>query len=118
MNSPVSIAVRKFFNSSSLHTREQAQYLFEQINKSILRTKMLYVDFSDISFISRSFADELVQLKSKSTQHDQIEFCCTTPNVSKMLEAVESTRNGKITSINIPVRRFTNTESLLSYFSE
>jgi hypothetical protein len=51
-------------------------------------------------------------------QKDQIVFCCTNSDIEQMFQAVENTQKGHPFHSHIPVHRFSNTESLLHYFSE
>jgi len=116
---PSSISVYSFFDSFSLHTREQARELFAAIETKTSHLKEpFYVDFSDIEFISRAFADELVQLRLQAKNKDLIEFCCVSSNIHNMLLAVERTQSKKPESIVFPIHKFENLESLLHFFSE
>lgn len=117
MTSPVSISVYDFFQSQGLHSREQAQDLFAAIIQKMRRQEDIWVDFSDIDFMSRSFADELVNLKMKSKQKRLINFCCTSASVREMLEAVEHTQIEKRDEKKLPVHRFDNIDSLFKYLS-
>jgi anti-anti-sigma regulatory factor len=111
------ISVLDFLQSSSLHTREQAHKLFEAIFQK--KNYELYIDFSGIEFISRSFADELVKLKSQfSTNKNYIEFCCLPRNVKQMFEAVEHTQSHNKIERFIPVHQFENWNSLMHFFEE
>jgi anti-anti-sigma regulatory factor len=113
------ISVLDFFQSSSLHTREQANKLFEVILKKLKKYSELHIDFSNIEFISRSFADELVKLKSQfSTAENYIEFCCLSRNVRQMLEAVEHTQSYSKREKYIPVRQFENWNSLMHFLEK
>lgn len=117
MKSPLSILVRDYFKTESLHSREQAQELFESILSLIRYNEEVWVDFSDIEFISRSFADELVHLKLSSLKRDFINFCCTSQEVKTMLEIVAYTQTNKSFEKKLPVYRFDNMEKLFKYFS-
>ena len=118
MRSPASISVRSQFHSSTLHSREQAQQLYTSIMMFIRNTDEIYIDFSEIQFVSRSFADELIYLTSASNRRNQIIFCCMNNSVDQMIQAVGNTQNGKSKHSDLPVHKFPNTESLLHYFSE
>lgn len=118
MKSTAPISVRSIFQSSNLHSREQAQELYKTIIKFIRTAREIYVDFSAIQFISRSFADELVHLTSQYREENQIQFCCMNPDIEQMILAVKNTQNGRVKHFNLPVHKFPNTESLLRYFSE
>ena len=117
MTSPVSISVRRFFNASALHTREQAEKLFAAVLDQLQPPEELFVDFSGIEFISRSFADELVKLKITSRRKRLINFCCTSSDIRSMLEAVEHTQTGNAKEPKVPIQRLDNLDSLMNFFS-
>lgn len=118
MKSPVTISVFALFKAPALHSREQAQYLFAAILKIMRDHEPIWVDFSDIEFISRSFADELVHLKANSKQRSLVNFCCTSKDVQNMLDTVEHTQLKKKAEEKLPVHRFDSLESLMKYFSK
>jgi len=118
MMSPVSISVHALFHSPTLHSREQANLLYSRIMKLIRENEEIYIDFSEIQFISRSFADELIHLSNSSKKMSQIVFCCMAYDVEQMIRAVTRTQNGRTSGNYLPVQRFPNTESLLRYFAE
>lgn len=112
------ISVLDFFQSSSLHTREQANRLFKAIQKKEKHDE-LFIDFSEIEFISRSFADELVKLKSQfSTKKNHVEFCCLSKDVKQMFEVVEHTQSYSKREKFIPVRQFENWNSLMHFLEK
>jgi anti-anti-sigma regulatory factor len=117
MTSPISISVHSFFNGSALHTREQADKLFTAILNDVQPPEEIFVDFSDIEFISRSFADELVNLKLTSREKKLINFCCTNSDVRAMLEAVEHTQTGIQKDRKLPIQRFDNLDNVMNFFS-
>lgn len=117
MNSPLTISVRDHFKTESLRSREQAQEFFASILILVRCNEEVWVDFSDIEFISRSFADELVHLKSNSNKRDLIDFCCTSPDVRSMLEIVAYTQKNKQLDKKLPVYQFDSLEKLFKYFS-
>lgn len=118
MESPLSISVREYFKTQGLHSREQAQELFDAILNLVHYNEEIWVDFSDIEFISRSFADELVHLKMNSNKSNLINFCCASSEVKNMLESVEATQTNKRFEKKLPVHRFESMENLLKYFSK
>ena len=71
MTSPSTISVQEFFKAQGLHSREQAQELFASVIEVMHDHEPVWIDFSDIEFISRSFADELVHLKVNSKKKYQ-----------------------------------------------
>ena len=117
MRSPVSISVFDFFKLSALHTREQAQKLFTAVIDLMESPEPVWVDFSDIEFISRSFADELVHLKVNSNDRSLINFCCASSNVNNMLETVERTQTNKSFEKKLPVHQFDSLESMRRFLS-
>lgn len=117
MKSPLRISVRDYFKTESLHSREQAQELFASVLNLIRHNEDVWVDFSDIEFISRSFADELVHLKLSSAKKDLINFCCTSQEVKTMLEIVAYTQMNKRFEKKLPVYQFDSLEKVFKYFS-
>lgn len=117
MKSPLSISVLRYFETQSLHSREQAQELFDAIIKLVRYNDEVWVDFSDIEFTSRSFADELVHLKLNSKKKTLINFCCASQEVEKMLESVTSTQIKKPFVQNLAIRKFDSMENLYKYLS-
>ncbi len=117
MTSPHPISVRNFFAASALHTREQAERLFAAVLDKLQPPQELFVDFSDVEFISRSFADELVKLRRTSSNKRLINFCCTRSDVRNMLEAVEHTQTGNAKESKFPIQRFDNLDSLMNFFA-
>jgi hypothetical protein len=111
------IDVSDFFSSSSLHTREQAQQLFKKIEKLINSAEEFFVDFSDIEFVSRSFADELIYLRSHSPHKEFIQFCCLEPVVDQMFSAVTRTQQSRALHHQIPVHEFSSIDEVMNYFS-
>lgn len=118
MKRPVSISVREYFKTESLHSREQAQEFFASILNLVRNNEEVWVDFSGIEFISRSFADELVHLKLNSNKKDLINFCCTSHEVKTMLEIVAFTQTNKQFEKKLPVYQFDSMEKLFKYFSK
>jgi hypothetical protein len=118
MKSPLTISVQDFFKAQGLHSREQAQELFTAIMNIMHDHEPVWADFSDIEFISRSFADELVNLKMNSKKKNLVNFCCASPDIQNMLEAVEHTQTKKRTEKKLPVHQFDSLESLMKFFSK
>ena len=118
MKTPVTTSAYNFFKAQGLHSREQAQNFFTAIMDLMHAQEAVWVDFSDIEFISRSFADELVNLKMNSKKKSLVNFCCTSPDVQNMLEAVENTQTKKRTEKKLQVHQFDSLESLMNFFSK
>ncbi len=72
------------------------------------------LDFEGVSFISRSFSDELCVLIS---QFPEIEICNMTTGVKNMFEVVKNSRSKKrIRSYeNVVVKNFDNMKELSAY---
>lgn len=117
MSSNNSISVRDLFKSDHLQTREQAEVLYSTVIKKLSGRDEYYIDFSNIDFVSRSFADELVHLAIADKKEDQIVFCCMSYTIERTFQSVKKTQIGNLISRSIPIRKFSNTESLLQYFS-
>jgi anti-anti-sigma regulatory factor len=118
MKSPVTISVFELFKASALHSREQAKELFSTILKIMRNHEPVWIDFSNIEFISRSFADELVHLKMNSKEKSLINFCCTSITVNDIFDAVAHSQSKKKTEKKLPVQKFDSLESLMKYFSK
>ncbi len=76
------IKVLKMLNTSNLALRFWAEDLFNSLEK--LREKKLVLDFSDIEFMSRSFANEYLKLKKLS--YKQIIEKNMSENLKQMLK--------------------------------
>ena len=80
-----------------LSLRESADRLFEVLDSS--KENKIIIDFSKIEFISRSFADEYLNEKQKTTKSITEKNLKT--NVKKMFSIVEASRKRKRT-LNFP----------------
>lgn len=73
-------------------------------------------DFSNIDFISRAFADELLHFIAK--QNISVVYRNTNPNVDQILKAVQKNRNKRNNlSHRIAVTRFSGKEELNNFLS-
>jgi anti-anti-sigma regulatory factor len=88
------INLATLFNSSSLITRQTAQEVFNIISES--PEEMIILDFSQIKFASRSFFDELNNLKSKiSLLGKQVKFMNLNKHIEKLLQLVVNAEKSK-----------------------
>ena len=90
MKNEYSISLFETFQSSTLNTREQAQFLFEKIASECITANPILIDFAAIEFISRSFAHEFITLKKEfSFANDCMIYCeSVSTEVDTMLQAV------------------------------
>ncbi len=79
--------------AKDLTLRESADKLFQVLNSS--KENKIIIDFSKIEFISRSFADEYLNEKQKTTK--SITEKNLKINVKKMISIVEASRKHKRT---------------------
>lgn len=111
------ISVYSLFNSSTLDSRDEADFLLNKIQSNILSEKII-IDFSGIDFISRSFADQFHKEKMKlsSERNINIEVANAEVAIIEMLRAVSNTQS----KTNREVSKFTSysfrdTSSLFEY---
>jgi anti-anti-sigma regulatory factor len=80
---------------NTIHTREAAQLLLNEIKR--FPSSEIRLDFSNVDFISRSFADEFHQLKMDYITESNIKIILFNANedVLSMLQAVSRTENKK-----------------------
>lgn len=87
---PATIFLDEFIQSQSLVTRQAARDLFDKI--SVLPESTIYLDFSRISFASRSFFDELNHFQSNfKLLGKQVEFQNLNETLSTLFQIVKST---------------------------
>ncbi|MFN8265053.1 MAG: hypothetical protein U0T11_03215 [Chitinophagaceae bacterium] len=102
------IPVKDLFDTT-LHTRDAAKQLLEWVEKDLC--DHVELDFTDIDYISRSFADQFHAEKLELISKTNKTILVTNGNedVIRMLQAVANTQNKKNRSIeNIQVYNFTD----------
>ena len=88
------IFMDEFIQSQSLVTRQAARDVFEKISAS--RESQINLDFTGISFASRSFFDELNNFQSKfKLLGKQVELLNLNETLSSLLEIVQSSAQMK-----------------------
>lgn len=98
---------------TSLSSREQADQLYLRIKN--YSTKVI-VDFSDVIFISRSFADEFYKGFLQLNKIMMIQTVNGNQVICDMLNAVSQTQNGKIKEkVPYKMQAFSNKEELRKY---
>lgn len=105
----------KDFYPAFISSRKSISILKKQVDFTTTGRDIIF-DFSEIVFISRSFAHEFIKFaKSNNLNFD---FANTNINVSAMFAAVRKTEtSGRRRFDNIPVTTFKNKEELNSFFS-
>lgn len=110
------ILVSEFFPGNSLVTREVASLLIDRIETMPYRD--VIVDFSNIQFISRSFADQFHKEKIRLWENGQKELVVENAehDVFEMLKAVSKTQNVKDRNYSFyPSIHFQSRRSLKEY---
>lgn len=107
-----SVIVVKNKVGSNPNYRDSAELLFTDVPGT---AQELVLDFSDVEFVSRGFADELHKARLRYQAEHQVAVVLENVNgtVQQMLSAVARTQSGKSTlEIAIPVIRVKNVEEL------
>ena len=115
MNCTTTISVFDQFGSS-IHTREASTILMNLIEKE--SCGYIEVDFSQVDYISRSFADQFYFDKTRYTVEFKKNVIISNANESviHMLSAVAKTQNKKPNAfLNIPIYKY-STQSQLENF--
>lgn len=96
---------------AEIRTRSSAEVLREKMKESTITT----FDLDGLSFISRSFADELYIL----SENTGVKLCNAKGVVKNMLTVVADSRKKKrVRAIdNSPIKEFDNIESLSAFLS-
>lgn len=100
----MNIKPQQFLNVKSIATRPEVNYLESEIKKLLLTTndKLVVLDFSETTHISRSAADELLNAKDRTKSNGiQLIFSNLNDFNKKMLDLVESKK------VNPPIRKTT-----------
>ncbi len=99
--------------STDIRSRVNANIIREAINGT---KDKIVLDFSGVVFISRSFTDELYNIKSEKAD---ISFTHVSDIVQSMIDAVFNSRKHKrnYSNNNSEMKRFNDLESLSSYLS-
>lgn len=73
--------------------RDEVKKIFQPLTKEIKLAPTICLDFSEVKFISRSFADELLNFLSNFKRRKiRIKILNLKPNLKKMLELVEKSK--------------------------
>lgn len=115
MNCNIQIKVSSLFPHDTLVTREVASLLFSYIED--VACNYIEADFSDIFYISRSFADQFHKEKIKFWESRQKEIVVVNANddVFKMFQAVSKTQNSSRASQHIPIIQLTGRKTLKDF---
>jgi hypothetical protein len=109
--------VKAIAATSSLATREAAKNLFDHIrlNENLA---IAILDFSSITFISRSFADQLLkeQVKAFNTSSIVVQLLNVPADVLAMIDKVSATQQKTgFDRSAVPVVRFADAETLNNF---
>jgi anti-anti-sigma regulatory factor len=102
--------------SELLNTREAATMLFHLIEKH--SSNRVEFDFSEVEFMSRSFADQFHKERSNIKKENGLVIVISNANeeVQTILKTVAQTQNkSKRAYMKLPVFQYTNTEMLSDY---
>ncbi len=88
------INVAKFFRLSNIATRHAANNLAKAISKD--HKKQIVLDFYDIESVSRSFFDQLNDLKKNSLKTKKIKFINLNNDLEKLLTIVTANTSKKM----------------------
>jgi hypothetical protein len=98
-----------------LISREAVDLLFENLNSSVSEIEL---DFSNVEFMSRSYADQFYKAKLNFEQRHNIQIHIVNANeeVINMLQVVSKTQNSNERAFEkIPVFRFSKPQMLSDY---
>jgi len=101
--------------SNELHTRDQADLLFSMIESDFPACNHFVLDFSEVQYMSRSFADQFHKLKLAWSKQKETSIIAENlaPQCLDMLRAVAQTQKvNNRTSADIPVYSFSNPQKL------
>jgi len=92
MSKEIIIPVKNILGET-LSTRESVKLLLR--NRELIYTKNITLDFSNVDFISRSFADSLIKKRNELMHSGSFEFKIqnASSSVMSMLESVEKTQH-------------------------
>ncbi len=111
------IFVCSFLGTASLHTREQAQRLIQETEIAMLHHQPVWLDFTGIDFMSRSFADEFLKLAALWKRDHQFDWLGFSPTLAKMLDMVAKSRSKQSNSSKeIPFVTVTDESVLYRFF--
>ncbi|MEX0811236.1 MAG: hypothetical protein WD048_03400 [Chitinophagales bacterium] len=102
--------------SVMLNSREAAIMIFDEIKQKNLST--VEFDFTDVEFMSRSFADQFYKESNKVENNTAVQIVVSnaTEAVRNVLQTVAKTQNKTNRSYNkLPVFKFSNASSLKDY---
>ena len=117
MKTARTIFVCSYLGATSLHTREQAQRLIQETEIAMLHHEPVWLDFTDIDFMSRSFADEFLKLAILWKRHHQFNWMGLSSTVSNMLDMVDYSRHNPSNSVTeIPFVTVTDDQMLYRFF--
>jgi anti-anti-sigma regulatory factor len=102
---------------NTINTREAAQILLHNLKND--NNAKITLDFSDVDFISRSFADSLIKKRNELMHSGSFEFKIqnASDSVMSMLESVEKTQHYKHRSqSSFRIIKYSEAELVANYF--
>lgn len=112
-NNKIHIILQEKFGET-LNTRENVNDLFSQLKSSLSNKKNIVLDFTDVTFMSRSFADQLVKVINSS--NFQIELMNMNLDIQEMYRIVQKTqKDNNRKTYNVPILRFSTQKQLENY---
>lgn len=97
----------------TLNTRENVKHLFAKF-KEDSSDENIVLDFTDVIFMSRSFADQLV--KAINSSNFQVELMNMNLDIQEMYRIVQRTqKNNRNIEYKLPILRFSTQKQLENY---
>lgn len=103
--------------SSEIHSRNQAKMILEQINT--INDKKIQLNFKNVNFISRSFADELCEVISiVSKDNKEVTFINRNSEITNILTIITKSRTlTKKNNSDSSTYQFNNISSLSEFLA-
>lgn len=96
----ITVNVREFIDAEMISTREAASILNSYIEKNThgdIDPSRVNIDFKGVSFVSRSFADEISRVKENlERSNKKVDFINVTVSVQKMIDLVRKKKSGSL----------------------
>lgn len=112
------ILLKDLVASTELHAREEADLCFDAVLIPPSAQKVVF-DFTDVTYISRSFADQFHKNKVKLIEERSVVVDILNADIAviKMLHAVSNSQHIKHRQVEtmLPIYSFSNSDQLLQY---
>ena len=88
----IRVSVREFLSSDAAALRGSADALFEHLNEHAKGTESIDLDFSEIRFISRSFAHSMEEALNELGKIVKVKLSNISDEVQQMINVVQQTK--------------------------